>query len=168
MMSSPYLPTELLDYIVDHLHDTEDALKSCGLLSKSWIPRTRRHLFTNILFGSRDRLQSWKTMFPDPSSSPASYAKYFFIRFPQFVTATDAEGGGWISTFSNVVHFEVDIGLTWGNRPARNPTRSILQIFARYQDSPHVDFRRPVPAGFRPHSFIPSSRRPLFEPFQFR
>ena len=45
---------------------------------------------------------------------PASYAKYFFIRFPLVVTAADAEGDGWIPTFSNVVHFEVDIQATTG------------------------------------------------------
>ena len=113
MMSSPYLPAELLYYIVDHLQDTKDALKSCGLVSKSWIPRTRRHLFADIKY-SPDRLQSWKTTFLDPSSSPASYTKYFFIGFPPVVTAADAEGDGWTPTFSNVVHFEVDIQATTG------------------------------------------------------
>ena len=61
-MSSPYLPAELLDYIVDHLHDTKDALKSCGLLSKSWIPRTRRRLFANILFCSMCKMTVGKAL----------------------------------------------------------------------------------------------------------
>jgi hypothetical protein len=110
-MSSPYLPAELLDHIVDHLHDTKDALKSCGLVSKSWIPRTRRHLFADAIFGSPNRLQSWKSTFPNPSSSPAGYAKYLFIRLPLAITAADAKEGDWIPAFSNVVHFEVDFNL---------------------------------------------------------
>ena len=66
------------------------------------------------MFDSPDRLQSWKTTFPDPPSSPAGYARYLFIRLPLIVTAADAEVDGWISAFSNVVRFEVDIRLTPG------------------------------------------------------
>jgi hypothetical protein len=40
------LPAEMLDHVVDHLYDTEDALRNCCLVSKSWIPRTRKHLST--------------------------------------------------------------------------------------------------------------------------
>ena len=47
-MSNPHLPAEILDYIIDHLHDTEDALRNCSLVSKSWIPRTRTHLFADV------------------------------------------------------------------------------------------------------------------------
>lgn len=45
---TPYLPAELLDQIVNHLHDKPILLKKCGLVSKSWIPRTRKYLFANI------------------------------------------------------------------------------------------------------------------------
>jgi len=38
--SNPYLPPEILDYIVDLLHNSPNALKECCLVSKSWIPRT--------------------------------------------------------------------------------------------------------------------------------
>ena len=63
----PYLPLETLDYIVDLLHDESPALKECCLVSKSWIPRTRRHLFAHIRFYSADNLKSWKKTFPDPT-----------------------------------------------------------------------------------------------------
>ena len=39
-MSNLHLPAETLDHIVDHLHDTKDALRNCCLGSKSWVPRT--------------------------------------------------------------------------------------------------------------------------------
>ena len=32
MMSNPHLPTEILDRIIDHLHDTEDTLRNCSLV----------------------------------------------------------------------------------------------------------------------------------------
>jgi hypothetical protein len=105
-MSDLRLPAEILDYVVDHLHDTQDALRNCCLVSKSWVPRARKHLFADIKFYAKS-LQSWKETFPDPSTSPARYAKKLLIVHPQVVTAADAEPGGWIGGFSRVVHFKV-------------------------------------------------------------
>jgi hypothetical protein len=56
----------MLDNVIDCLHDTRDALKNCCLVSKSWIPRTRKHLFATIAFTTTKRLQSWEETFPDP------------------------------------------------------------------------------------------------------
>jgi hypothetical protein len=103
-MSNPHLPTEILDHIVDHLHDTQDVLRNCSLVSKSWIPRTRNYLFANIAFPNVETLQSWKETFPDPSTSPAGYAKALFIDCPQVATA-----GSWIRDFSRVEHFGVGV-----------------------------------------------------------
>jgi hypothetical protein len=109
-MPNPHLPAELLDNIVDHLHDTEDALRSCCLVSKSWIPRTRRHLFARI-DSLPHRAVTWnhgKTRFqilpPLLRVTPHVYP----LHSPLDVTPADAEEGGWISTFSRVVHFKVD------------------------------------------------------------
>ena len=106
-MSTPHLPAEILDHIVDHLHDTEDALRKCCLVSKSWIPRTRLHLFANITFPAVGSLESWKETFPDPSMSPAHYAKTLSVGCSEVVMAADAEEGSWIRGFSSVVHLEV-------------------------------------------------------------
>ena len=62
-MSNHHFPPELLDYIVDLLRDSQGVLGNCCLVSKSWIPRTRRHLFENIRFDTGKREQSWKEMF---------------------------------------------------------------------------------------------------------
>ena len=112
-MPNPHLPPELLDQIVDLLYDVRDALKACCLVSKSWIPRARRHLFSHIAFRSTKNLQSWKTLFPDPSTSPASYTRFLLAECSQVITDADAEKGGWIPTFSQVVHFEVGIYCGW-------------------------------------------------------
>ena len=108
-MSNPQLPAEILDDIVDHLHDTKDALKSCCLTSKSWVSRARKHLFAHVAFRTPDNLRSWKTTFPNPSTSPARYTKSLFVKFPQVVAPADAEEGGWIPTFSGVVGLEMVI-----------------------------------------------------------
>jgi hypothetical protein len=109
-MSDLLLPVEILDHIVDHLHDTQDALRNCCLVSKSWVLRTRKHLFAEIAFRTIESLESWKKTFPDPSASPVGYAKALFIDCPQAVTA-----GGWIKSFSgveylNVSHHALDLG----------------------------------------------------------
>ena len=107
-MSDPHLPAEMLDQIVDHLQDTGDALKSCCLVSKSWIPRARKHLFFDIVFHTAKRLESWKEMFPDPSTSPACYAKCLFVGCPEVIMEADAEAGGWITGFSYVEYLGLD------------------------------------------------------------
>ena len=91
-MSDPYLPAETLDHVVDLLHNTRDALRNCSLVSKLWIPCTRKHLFAIIKFPTKASLQSWKKTFPDPPSSPARYTKILTIN----CTPADAEVGDWI------------------------------------------------------------------------
>jgi hypothetical protein len=100
---SDLLPAEMLDHVADHLHDKPETLKQCCLVSKSWIPRTRKHLFADIKFYTAEKLQSWKATFPDSSTSPARYTKNLFVGCPEVVTAADAEGGGWITCFCCVV-----------------------------------------------------------------
>ncbi|KAH6906540.1 hypothetical protein BKA70DRAFT_1287952 [Coprinopsis sp. MPI-PUGE-AT-0042] len=47
------LPQELVDHVVDHLHDDTATLRSCSRVSKAWLPTSRYHLF------SRVTLQAW-------------------------------------------------------------------------------------------------------------
>ena len=101
-MSDPYLPPDLLDIIADLLHDADDTLKSCCLVSKSWIPRTRKHLFAKVVFRTAEDLQSWKTLFSNPLTSPAYYTQSFTINF-----CPDPRESDWIPTFSRVVRFQM-------------------------------------------------------------
>jgi hypothetical protein len=105
---NPHLPAEMLDHIADHLHDAKDTLRNCGIVSKSWVPRTRNHLFADVDFRTVEVLESWKKAFPDPSTSPARYTRTLSVGCPDAITAADAEAGGWITGFSSVVHLEVD------------------------------------------------------------
>lgn len=107
-MSHPQLPAELLDYIVDFLQDDKYALGRCCLVSKSWITRTRKHLFAEVWFFRSANLQSWKKTFSDPSTSPACYVNSLFVHCPEAAIAADATDGGWIPTFSSLACLEVD------------------------------------------------------------
>ena len=96
----------MLDHIVDHLHDTRGALRNCCLVSKSWVPRARKHLFASVSFRTVKRLKLWKKKFPDPLTSPAGYAKALSINYPRKVTADS-----WIRGFSGVERLVVSCGL---------------------------------------------------------
>jgi len=103
-MSNPYyLPPELLDHTIDLLHDNPEALKECCLVSKSWIPRTGKHLFADTVFRTQNKLQSWLETFPDPFNSPAHHART--LTYSQLVECSEA--GGCITSFSRVVYFDV-------------------------------------------------------------
>jgi hypothetical protein len=110
-MSDLHLPAEMLDHVVDHLHHAPDALRNCCLVSKSWVPRIRKHLFADIRFQTTENLRLWKETFPDPSMSPARYAKTLSVGCLRVAAGAgagvDVEEGGWIRGFSRVVQLEV-------------------------------------------------------------
>lgn len=106
-MPNRSLPPEVLDHIADFLQDDVESLRQCCLVSKSWVPRTRKHLFTVAEFRSQDDLDAWKETFPDSSKSPARYARTLMMDiFP--VADEDAAEGGWIPTFSRVELLNLD------------------------------------------------------------
>ena len=105
-MSNPHLPAEMQDHVIDHLHDKPETLKQCCLVSKSWVPASRMHLFTNLKFYTPQDVQSWKKTFPDPATSPAYHTKTLYVG-PQVVAAADPEVGSWVRGFPRVVHVTV-------------------------------------------------------------
>ena len=109
---SSSLPPEILDLIVDHLHDDPTTLRACCLVSQSWIPRIRAHLFANVEFRPiSSPIESWTRVFPDPSNSPAHYARNLSIgttSISLFSTrSTDARK--WICSFHLVTSLKVYI-----------------------------------------------------------
>ena len=43
-----HLPQELVDHIIDHLHDDPLALKNCARVCRAWLPTSRLHFFAKI------------------------------------------------------------------------------------------------------------------------
>ena len=103
-----HLPLEILDLIIDLLHDKPETLKQCCVVSKSWVPRTRNHLFADIKFLTPGDLEAWKKAFPDPSRSPVHYTHTLAVGCDPAIMAADAEEGGWIQTFSHVVSLALE------------------------------------------------------------
>ncbi|KAF8192384.1 hypothetical protein K438DRAFT_1830085 [Mycena galopus ATCC 62051] len=46
--SRPILPPEVIDLIIDKLHDQPHTLRACSLISHYWLPRSRHHLFRRM------------------------------------------------------------------------------------------------------------------------
>ena len=100
------LPAELLDCIVDFLRYLEAPLQNCSLVSKSWVPRARKHLFAEVRFRDKGSLQLWKAAFADSSTSPSKvYTKTLVIGFLVEVAVT---GGDLIPAFSHIVHLALE------------------------------------------------------------
>ena len=130
-MSIPRLPPELLDHVVDLLHDKKHTLQNCCLVSKSWIPRTRKHLFAKIALSSPNSLRSWKKLFPDPSSSPAYYTHTLSVTcYPATAVPCD-----WIKAFSRVVCFVFTLRAHDVHEPA-------VSLVPFYGFSPMITFLR--------------------------
>jgi len=72
----PGIPREILDEILDYLVADSDlsSLRSCALVSKSWLPSCRRHLFHTVHF-TFGTILSWQKAFPVPEKSPAHYIR---------------------------------------------------------------------------------------------
>ena len=75
------LPSEIIGLIIEHLHDSHAMLRACCLVSKSWVPWARGHLFARVEFCTADRpIQLWSKAFPDPANSPAHHTRSLSIR----------------------------------------------------------------------------------------
>ena len=109
-MPGPHLPPEILDYIADLLRDDLEALEKCCLVSKSWIPRTRKHLFAEVELSTEEHLESWTKTFLDPSTSPVCFVKSLRAECAHVIEAAGAggEAGGWLGDFSHIVHLGVE------------------------------------------------------------
>lgn len=53
----PSFPLEIIDQIVDHLHDDPPSLRACALTSRMLRPASQYHLFSSLKISSLQRLQ---------------------------------------------------------------------------------------------------------------
>ena len=137
MSNYPRLPQELLDLIVDILHDDPELLKQCCLVSKSWIPRSRKHLFARVeILRVRDLLW-WDKLWPDPADSPAFHTRTMVVR--------GSFGGlgrtNWIHAFSRIERLIVEYGyFCFTTRDSLVP----FHILARSLKSLRVNFIKDI------------------------
>lgn len=100
----PHLPQEIVDYIIDILHDNPEVLKRCCLVSKSWIPRPQTHLFNHVEFKDPEHLSVWRKIFPNPEDSPAVYTRSLCFHNAENIAEGDVN---WVRSFTRVERLEV-------------------------------------------------------------
>ena len=121
----PPFPPEIFDLIADFLHDETDTLKACCIVSKSWVHRTREHLFAHVEFTWARNFKLWQKTFPDPSDSPARYTRSLSIDKSEIVALVDTGVGDWIHTFSGVVRLQL---ATFGSDISLAPLHGLFPI----------------------------------------
>lgn len=52
-MAIPALPQEIRDQVIDILHSEERTLAACYLVCSSWTPRSRLHLFHDVVISGQ-------------------------------------------------------------------------------------------------------------------
>ena len=115
-MSSPSLPPELLDHVVDLLHHTEDAPETAPS-SPNHGSRVPENAFSPISSSgprTTSSFKSWKETFPDALTSPAYHVHTSTAKRVRDVTVADAEQGSWITGFADVVRFKVTVQASQG------------------------------------------------------
>lgn len=114
------LPPEILDLIVDHLHNEPIALKACCVVSKSWVPRSRRFIFARVEFDSvRSSIGLWTKAFPDPPNSPAHFTRSLRIHSLGVVSANVCT---WIRSFFHIEELVVNT-FGWGGPYGISPVQ---------------------------------------------
>ena len=105
---SSLLPPEILDLIIGHFHNEPVMLKAFCTVSKSWAWRVRAHLFAHVEFCPvKSPFQSWIRVFPDPSNSPAHYARSLSIDASWIPAPTRMGARAWIHSFCNVAKLKL-------------------------------------------------------------
>ncbi|KAK0437674.1 hypothetical protein EV421DRAFT_1006743 [Armillaria borealis] len=121
-MTSPIysLPLELLNAIIDEIYNDSDTksarrltLKSCGLVSRIFVNRTRDHLFREIKI--RSNLQCRKLFARSPhihSFTTSLVVTWMFCRGPGRLTSTLTDLPSLIDVLHNVNKIKL-IGMRW-------------------------------------------------------
>ena len=110
-MSRSLFPQEISDYFIDFLHGEHITLRKSYLVSKSWVPHSRKYLFRELTFRSLADLDAWKENFLGPVDSPGHYTRSLFIVCPQVTLTAAVEDSGWVQAFSNVVRLRMGEGM---------------------------------------------------------
>ena len=75
-------PQEIIDDIIDHFQDDPRNLRTCSLVARSWVPRSRRSLFRDVSFPGKNRFERWCKAIPPGPDKIASYTRVLRLSDP--------------------------------------------------------------------------------------
>ncbi|KAJ7906288.1 hypothetical protein B0H13DRAFT_716833 [Mycena leptocephala] len=112
-------PQELIDEILDHLADDFRSLKTCSLVCRAWVPRSRSYLFetctlvpNNVLFFHELLHFPGCTFLPHIRSIEAS--RYYWSRYERYFDAIAAD----VCRLTNVYALEMMLSVVVNSRNA--------------------------------------------------
>jgi len=73
-MTLPYLPQEIKDQVIDFLHDDDKALRTCALVSRSWLRQSQKNLFAEVRIGYH-LLTKWCRNVPPGEDGLSSFTR---------------------------------------------------------------------------------------------
>ena len=68
---SPEIPQEIIDEVIDLCSREKKTLKACSLISRAWVYRTRKHLFSKLTLTDKT-LPAWCSVVVTPTSGTPS------------------------------------------------------------------------------------------------
>ncbi|KDQ06699.1 hypothetical protein BOTBODRAFT_192913 [Botryobasidium botryosum FD-172 SS1] len=119
MMSGLELPSELIDLIIDHLHDEKPTLKICALVCRDWVAPSRFHLFRSIRL-----YQNGVGRFISLCDSPLS--TIFSAKTSSFLFATNAIAAGAPAVHQRENKSGLNRLLTWRSLDGQKTLATVL------------------------------------------
>ncbi|EMD34519.1 hypothetical protein CERSUDRAFT_125622, partial [Gelatoporia subvermispora B] len=104
MQPSPHsarLPPEVVDHIIDFLVDDRNALRSCSLTCRSWLPRARHHTFRTMRVTYEIRQQCLQLLEDCPDIRPY-FQSLHFDAFGTQVPWSDWEVAAFLDFMPNI------------------------------------------------------------------
>jgi hypothetical protein len=89
---NPLQVAELLDLIIDHLHDHRKTLADCSLVCKAWLSSSRYHLFFRIHVADTASLTRFLNDLDSPLSTIAPFVRALTLRKCDYLSPLDRVG----------------------------------------------------------------------------
>ncbi|THU77951.1 hypothetical protein K435DRAFT_738006 [Dendrothele bispora CBS 962.96] len=119
----PELPPEIVNLVIDELHDFQHDLEACALVCRSWVPQSRFHLFSTIRLSNRRRLL-WEDVSSFLALCDSPYSTIPLARISDLTILVDPSGE--IEYKNNPDAYVFDQLLTW---QSPHDGKSIADVF---------------------------------------
>jgi hypothetical protein len=123
---SVQLLPDVIDHIVDYLHDSPRDLRTCALISKAWLERSRFHLFRTIILNSPHCRKLYKVIQQSPNI--AFYTRQLHVTFIRAWVEDCAELPQLLRCFTNLCKLKLS-SIKW--RPLTPDLKNVFcDLFA--------------------------------------
>jgi hypothetical protein len=100
----PTQPHEIVEFVIDHLHDDPATLKICALVARSWAPRSQEWLFHEVTLDSPERWDRLLDVLAISQSPVCSYIRQVMISYSR-PDRIAAEKAGALFSRVHELHF---------------------------------------------------------------